>query len=271
VLNNPLRYTDPSGEIFIVDDWGIGFVKGFARSVFGKHEDGHHTWFGDAWASANRHAGNSAKIWGGLFAANTKQSEWGWQIVSRFTWELPQTIIGFLGAHETNIIGQVNKVDYWGGVTTVQTKGEWGGITLGSYIIGDNDLEADPFTPLFQHEYGHVLQSRASGWAYLPRFGLPSFFDRHKGIKYNDHHKNPVELDANARALLFFTKNVDGFTYDSWDYLAHEFYDVSGKRLNARDMSVSFLNSQLLLPAYIQELIINYIRNSTKNRYYLGY
>jgi RHS repeat-associated protein len=270
-LNNPMKYTDPSGELFIIDDWVIGFVKGFTRSIGGKHEDGHHTWFGDAWGSANRHAGNSAKIWGGLFAADTKQSGWGWQIVSRFTWELPQTIGGFLGAHGTNMIGQVNEVDYWGGATTVQTQGQWGGITLGSYIIGDEDLEASPYNRLFQHEYGHVLQSRASGWAYIPRFGLPSLFDKHNGIKYSDHDKNPVELDANARALLFFTKNVDGFTYDDWNYTYNPFFDSNGNRLYATDMSTGFLNGQLLIPTYIQELIINHVRNSTRNRYYSGY
>jgi hypothetical protein len=266
-----MKYTDPSGELFIIDDWVIGFVKGFTRSIGGKHEDGHHTWFGDAWGSANRHAGNSAKIWGGLFAADTKQSGWGWQIVSRFTWELPQTIGGFLGAHGTNMIGQVNEVDYWGGATTVQTQGQWGGITLGSYIIGDEDLEASPYNRLFQHEYGHVLQSRASGWAYIPRFGLPSLFDKHNGIKYSDHDKNPVELDANARALLFFTKNVDGFTYDDWNYTYNPFFDSNGNRLYATDMSTGFLNGQLLIPTYIQELIINHVRNSTRNRYYSGY
>lgn len=95
------------------------FFKGFVRSIGGKHEKGHHTWFGDAFASANRHALNSAKIWGGLFAADRDRSGWGWQIVSRWTWQFPQTWLGFFGAHGQNMFGQVRDVDYCLGATVV--------------------------------------------------------------------------------------------------------------------------------------------------------
>jgi len=75
--------------------------------------------FGDAFASANRHAKNAARIWGGLFAADTDKGGWGWQIVSRLTWQLPQTTLGFLGAHGENMLGEVQKVEYCEGATVV--------------------------------------------------------------------------------------------------------------------------------------------------------
>ena len=48
------------------------------------------------------------------------------------------------------------------------------GITLGSYIAGGNSIEADPNNSLFQHEYGHYLQSQEMGLAYLAKVGIPS-------------------------------------------------------------------------------------------------
>ncbi|MDD4921021.1 MAG: RHS repeat-associated core domain-containing protein [Bacteroidales bacterium] len=52
-IGNPLKYTDPDGELFIIDDWIIGGIKGLFNGE-------------GFWKSANRHAGNAAKIWGGV-------------------------------------------------------------------------------------------------------------------------------------------------------------------------------------------------------------
>ena len=86
----------------------------------------------------------------------------------------------------------------------MKTNGKWGGITLGSYIIGDNTIEAHPDNPLFQHEYGHYLQSQSMGWAYLPRVGIPSV------LSSGTHDYHPVEQDANARAIQYFYKQTNG-------------------------------------------------------------
>ena len=42
--------------------------------------------------------------------------------------------------------------------------GNWGAFTSGSFIMGSRELEANPHNSLFQHEYGHYLQSQAFGW-----------------------------------------------------------------------------------------------------------
>jgi hypothetical protein len=198
VGNNPVRYTDANGEFFIIDDYAIGFVKGVFQ---GKNP----------FKTGYKHAENSALIWGGLFQGSP------YQIISRFTWELPQTIVGFTGAHGTNMIGTVKSVKYYDGATVLRTKGHWGAITIGSYIIGDNSIRAKINNPLFMHEYGHYLQSQSSGWFYLPRYGIPSFWNAATHGP-NQHRKFSVEKDANLRAYSYF-RTKRGF--EGWDFYTH--------------------------------------------------
>jgi hypothetical protein len=104
---------------------------------------------------------NAWKIDAGWFKGNIGQ------IISRFTWELPQTILGYAYVQVANVAGKVDNVQYYGGATVIKTYGDdipWfsgvSGVTLGSFITGDNTIEANPNNPLFQHEYGHYLQSQ---------------------------------------------------------------------------------------------------------------
>ena len=69
-------------------------------------------------------------------------------------------------------------------------------------------IEADANNTLFQHEYGHVLQSRAMGFAYIPRVGIPSIFS---AAGERDHDFFETEQDANYRGFKYFNKHVDGF------------------------------------------------------------
>ena len=219
-INNPLIYTDPSGELL-----GFGFLVGFWRGVF--------TWqnpFKTSWETGV----NQFKIWGGLFAADTKQSGWGWQIVSRFTWELPQTALGFGFTQISNLAGQVDKVAYYAGAT-VSSGNFWGNdqaVTMGSFITGSRDLAADPNNSLFQHEYGHVLQSREMGWAYFPRVGVPSLFSDASTHKYQH-----FEQDANRRAFMYFNKNVDRFYKSQRDQ--NEFGNTRGWNFRENPLDVN--------------------------------
>ena len=87
--NNPVMYTDPNGEFFIIDSWILGFIHGFFST-------GNNRWEA-AWNTANRIASNDLKLWGGLFITDPNKSFFGqvWEIVSRFTWQAPQTLAGF--------------------------------------------------------------------------------------------------------------------------------------------------------------------------------
>lgn len=205
-LNNPFRYTDPDGEIFgtlfgaIKDFFVNTFVKSWTQGInaWTKTENWHTTRMG--W-----------EIDKGLFQGDFKQ------IASRFTWELPQTILGYSAGVIHNAFGGVKDVTYYGGATAVESYSEnWGAFTLGSYIIGHNGLQADPNNSLFQHEYGHYLQSQAWGLAYLSRGALPSLFDTF-GRK-GDHKFHQIEQDANMRAFKYFNKNVEGFYQSEADW-----------------------------------------------------
>jgi RHS repeat-associated protein len=163
---------------------------------------------------------NSARITMGLFTGSHQQ------ILSRFTWELPQTILGYGYSQGGNYFGTVKSVSYYDGATVVQNYkdhvwlGPGTGITFGSYINGSNEIKADPNNSLFQHEYGHYLQSQASGWGYLPRYALPSLW----GDGNHNHDFNPVEQDANVRAFNYFNKTVPDF-YDKIAYGDHHGWD----------------------------------------------
>jgi RHS repeat-associated protein len=214
-LNNPMRYNDKNGEFI------LGFISGFFRGLFqGKNP------LKTGWQTGV----NELKIYGGLFALDSRKNllAKGWELVSRFTWQLPQTIIGLNYTQISNWAWQVDRVDYWGGAT-VSSGNNWGkgsgaAVTLGSYITGGSELKADPNNALFQHEYGHYLQSQEMGWAYLPRVGIPSVMSTFKNDR--NHKYQPYEQDANRRAFLYFNKNVEGFykTFDErnekrgWDF-----------------------------------------------------
>ena len=145
----------------------------------------------------------------GLFQGSPKQ------ILSRLTWELPQTVFGNLASHASNIGGDVESVDYYDGATVVRHHSEgWGGFTLGSYINGDNSIRADPNNALFQHEYGHYLQSQAHGWFYLGKDAIPSV------LSHDPHNSHPVEQDANVRAFQYFNEHIPG--YNGWKFSRQE-------------------------------------------------
>ena len=85
--------------------------------------------------------------------------------------------------------------------------------------MGSRGLEANPHNSLFQHEYGHYLQSQAFGWGYLSRVGIPSLFDAASDTKHDFH---PVEQDANMRAFKYFNRKVPGFYQTESEYLQNK-------------------------------------------------
>jgi len=167
-LNNPLMYTDPTGEFFIIDSWIVGLFSGGIKE-------------------ANKRASNDIKIWGGLFQTDSDKNFVGrlWQLVSRFTWELSQTIMGFYYTQGRNLGGNVDRVDYYGGATfaTKENASKNNGLSLGSFInMNNRDRIEGSFdkyiltNPMYMHEYGHYIQSQYYGPFYLPFIGIPSLF-----------------------------------------------------------------------------------------------
>ena len=198
-LNNPLRYTDKSGELFIFDDWLWGGIKGLING-------------GNFWKSANQSAKNALKIWGGLFTLDSNKTfgEKLGELFSRFSWQLPQTVLGFSFAHFTNAFYEIENIDYMNGATVIASNiFNSGAITLGNFISGVKYIRGSLKDDTFKHEYGHYLQSQDFGWAYLLCVGIPSL----KSAKNNDethyetaHRNKPYEVDANIRAESYFRR-----------------------------------------------------------------
>ena len=187
-LNNPVKYSDKSGEFFVVDSWLFGFFSG-------------------GWDEANKRAKNDLRIWGGLFVTD-KNNGTKWQVlelISRFSFQLEQTVFGFIAAQAYNTFGfegGVDSVEYLHGATVLSTQNDWTAFTLSNFIIGGKNLVAENGNELFQHEYGHYLQSEVLGPLYMSKVAIPSLFS--KNTLSSPHHNNPAEQDANIRAFKYF-------------------------------------------------------------------
>ena len=167
----------------------------------------------------------AAQITRGLFLTDTNRSLWGrvWQMLSRFTWELPQTLVGWLYTLMRALCGQVDRVDTLGGITFATKKG-WSysmGVSLGTYV----DLwagswmrgEGEAFilgNQICQHEYGHTADSQRFGWFYLLIVGLPSLMS---ALGKGDHNSFWTEIRANRHAKVYFGKYY-GIAWNESDY-----------------------------------------------------
>lgn len=220
-LNNPLKYTDENGEFF---KWMWGAVSGFWKGVFRGENP-----FKTAWQGFS----NAVKIDFGLF-----QGDLG-QIGSRFTWELPQTMVGNVYSHYRNVKWTVDKVRYFDGATFLinERSKKKDGVTLGSYInmnikdsydksIYEPEWNNGKFTiiggdPMFMHEYGHYIQSQQYGWGYLFSVGIRSIksavnssiestlYDENGNFIANrtTHNLYWTETNANRKAAEYFKRN----------------------------------------------------------------
>lgn len=206
VYNNPLIYNDPSGEFIgtVITALVETLVNIVTRGV------NFHNYSYDrtrmAW-----------KIDMGLLKTDSNRSFFSRvrQLISRFTWELPQTTIGYSYSHGRNAAGKVDEVKYFGGATFVinENAGKRNGISLGSFININirNQYNADGKglfgeDGLYMHEFGHYLQSQIYGVSYLPVIGLFSLTSAGSA----NHNYKWYETDANKRAFRYLNKYYEG-------------------------------------------------------------
>ena len=155
------------------------------------------------------------KITQGLFLTDNKRTVAGrvWQLVSRFTWELPQTLGGWLFTVGRALSGRVERVDTLGGITFAlgSTKDFGMGVSLGTFV----DAWLSPWmqgekeghiteSQFLMHEFGHTADSQRFGWAYLPVVGLPSLIS---AFGKGDHNIYWTETRANRHAKRYFSKH----------------------------------------------------------------
>jgi RHS repeat-associated protein len=174
--NNPMKYTDPSGEsvagilaLYTATTWVAGFGSGFFSTRSNR--------FSAGFKKGNQCVKHEFEIFGGLFTTDVNKNLWhkSGELGSRFSYQLPQTIGGFVTACAYNNAGQVNWVDYKYGSTVINTDGEWGAVTQGNFIVGDESIQADANNSLFQHEYGHYIQSQRIGLVFIAELGYRVF------------------------------------------------------------------------------------------------
>ena len=218
-LNNPLKYTDKSGEFIIIDSYIVGLLAGGEE-------------IGEQMAL------NDLRIWGGLFNLDRNEGYVG-EFISRFTWQLTQTVIGFIVAHSMNtfrIAGGIGSVEYLHGATVLQSNDDWGAFTLGSYIMGDKDIKAEDSNALFQHEFGHYLQSQDHGLLWFFTYGIESAVSALNNDYYR-HNTFYTEHDANARALQYFVKHYGtNYAEEKWNYEDNPIKDYDNTKSLSENM-----------------------------------
>ena len=222
-LNNPLKYTDRSGAFLgtyftALFQWPIALIKGVYVPLFVSNYDTAkaNKISRDAWKEFGNKVSNAFKLDLGLFKTDEtlNNKDRAISLLSRFTWELPQTIMGNCISHYRNNLTSIN-IEYYNGATLVNRNGKdffdgtishWG-MTLGAYVLSLN-VKADPETDrIFAHEYGHVLQSKKLGLSYLPLVGPPSIVGSAiSNVSWlnHDHHNEWYEVWANNLANDYY-------------------------------------------------------------------
>jgi RHS repeat-associated protein len=140
-LNNPLKYSDPSGNITYAAM--VGFIHGFTSTSEGRFKAG--------FLEAGRRVENSLKIWNGLVTYDTHYSGKGdWfrdagEIISRLTWQLPQTLSGmeFAQIQLFDLLGkEIFNCSLSSGTHLIQLPEDAGGIYLLKIIDNKGNHES---------------------------------------------------------------------------------------------------------------------------------
>ena len=178
-------------------------------------------------------AANAAKAFLGNFYLDENSFGGGLlQGVSRHSWEFLQTLIGHGYTQVNNTIGNVDRVDYFGGATfaTNEYSGKRNGITIGSFIninirdgIQGNFDDKVLTDQLYMHEYGHYRQSLDYGFGYLFSVGIPSVFSAKRSSRIPEtelttHGVKWYERRANGKAVKYFDKYKNISFWDETRY-----------------------------------------------------
>ncbi len=247
-LNNPLKYNDPSGNTWwshfknwinekdpifrafiVIPTFLSVFPTELSTLDIATNGATSINFIRAGFDEAGQAIKNSVEIDVQLFDPGTEKAGWGSDLLSRFLLEGVNTFIGYEVSKFTNTFGNVNDVQFYRGVTVLQTASEWGAITFGNYIIGDKNIEASRYNPLFQHEFGHYLRSKKLGSLYLIEYGIPSLIDA-RNNSYEEHNYFWTELDANKMAFNYFNEEYPGFT--GWVYQENPLFPKLDKRNN---------------------------------------
>ncbi|HOO22161.1 MAG TPA: hypothetical protein PKY53_00565 [Clostridia bacterium] len=112
----------------------------------------------------------------------------------QFTWALPQNILGFILTRKY----RKNRNEKFFTSRVYYHSENWGGISLGMFIVLNGDRDEEWVSTSKVHEYGHTIQSLFLGPLYLLVIGLPSLvwcnakkyvaLRKEKGVSYFDFY-----------------------------------------------------------------------------------
>lgn len=215
-LNNPLKYTDSSGEFFL-----FAAVTDFVGNLF-KHGVNVSQY---NWTKTK----NAWDIDRGMFKGNFVQ------ILNKWTWGLSNSVIGNVVGHALNMYGAVRKVTYLDGMAALSGVIDGNSaFTVGFYSFGPTNYTADWRDNLFVHEYGHYMQSQRLGSFYFPVVAEPSFFSAMATSRWSgmEHKERWFEVEASELGAKHFDKKygkgAKGYQKDSPNYFnVEQFWGVS--------------------------------------------
>ena len=168
----------------------------------------------------------SWKIDTGLFTGNFGQ------ILLKWTWNLPNTLIGNIVGHTLNYLEVVDNVTNFDGAVALSNVTRKGAaFTIGNYIFGPENFKADWRDHTFVHEYGHYIQSNWFGPFYLPVIGSTSLLSA-GGLGKPDHEYRWFEVQASKMGGNYFDKKYgsgkNGYSKLSPDYFDKQSYEKGG-------------------------------------------
>lgn len=209
-LNNPLKYTDPSGEK-VSGFWAAAVVLNLipieAAMAFvtvtttDAITSGISGLINGGLDEAARRFTNSIKIAAGMLQNDINDGDCYAQFgrsYFRSVWCSPSSLLGYFYACHSNIFDRVD-VEYYHGATVLRTNWSTSGVTLGHYIMINPTYEGDEYKSLLIHEYGHFMQSRNYGGLSALSGGLYSLFCASGKGNIVDHSNTWIERDASAR------------------------------------------------------------------------
>ena len=272
-LNNPLKYTDPSGDLFIFtlftcvwDFFDTALFKGGLDITSpGAMKDAWKDFDPSAsWSKTNKSFQMSVNV----YRADPNLGFWDQanEILKRLV--NPLTYVGDIVNQTHNLCGGVKSVDFYGGATLVESyASDFGAFTIGNFINAQRGTEAIPTDELFQHEFGHYLFNRTID----PVSGIVCSLISLGSAKFNkDGHKECfAEIDANRLAFEYFFENVDGFGYinEKGERISNEYIGKDGKVYRNWHWQHNPLNAYQDSPGIYKE---RYIKDSSKPyRYFL--
>ena len=195
-LNNPMKYTDESGEFFLLT--GIIAIGNTISNVF-RHglNFSQYTWNATV---------NSFKLDLGMFKGNV------FQVLNKWTWGFVNSVVGYTVAQTLNVLGQIKYITDLDGMLAISgpmysNKGK--AFTIAHYSFGPRHYKADWRDHLFVHEYGHYMQAQRMGIGFVYIVGIPSLLSAAQITTTGDmtHSERWFEVDASTLGAKHFDKH----------------------------------------------------------------